>query len=137
MSGLIDLPTSWELNPFNLYDPTSQDITLSSRTEKNFASTIPSDVSLADDFLHQEQLIKSFQMFFSKAQPIIGKLYSGPIDGIVNPDLTKAAKNTESIISKKINNTEIIGSLWNDNKKTFNTTTNDLSSALQIISQHT
>ncbi len=80
--------------------------------------------------------IKAFQSFFSSNQPIIGKLYSGPVDGILNPELESAAKKAESIISSTINNKKVYGSIWNSNSKSFNTSTADITNALGLILKH-
>ena len=79
--------------------------------------------------------IKSFQSFFSSANPIIGKLYSGPIDGLSNAELESAAKKAEAIISSSIKK-DVNGVIWNPNSKAFNTTTNDVSNALALIAKH-
>jgi peptidoglycan hydrolase-like protein with peptidoglycan-binding domain len=79
--------------------------------------------------------IKPFQSFFATAQPVIGKLYSGPIDGIVNPELESAAKKAEAIISGAIKK-DVSGVIWNNNSKTFNTTIADIAKSLQLIASH-
>ncbi len=87
-------------------------------------------------FLKSNDLIKQFQNFFSQNQPVIGKIYSGPIDGIVNNELISAAKKTENQINQTLNNNGASGMLWNNNSKIFNTSTVDLLNALILISEH-
>lgn len=82
-----------------------------------------------------DQVVKSFQSFLSQSHPIIGNPYKGPIDGIINPDLVSAAKEAESIIAKNINEPAVNGSLWNDKSKSFNTTTQDLEQAIDLINK--
>ena len=79
--------------------------------------------------------IKIFQSFFSKSLPIVGKLYSGPIDGIYNDQLQVAAKNIEDTISKETG-ASAAGLVFNSSAKTFNTTVDDIESALKLISTH-
>ncbi len=78
-------------------------------------------------------VVKSFQSFFSQNNPVIGKLYSGPIDGNVNPQLIAAAQKAETLISSAINNKKVIGTIWNNGSKTFNTTIDDVSNAIKLI----
>ena len=85
--------------------------------------------------LPSSDTIKSFQSFFAANQPVIGKLYSGPIDGITNIELESAAKKAEALISAAIKK-DVNGVIWNPNSKTFNTTTADISNALQLIAKH-
>lgn len=80
--------------------------------------------------------IKSFQLFFSKAQPVIGKLYSGTSDGEMNEELAAAAQIAESAIAKAINDKTVNGKLFNVGSKTFNTSVYDLSEALNLIQRH-
>lgn len=78
-------------------------------------------------------LTKAFQTFFSQAQPIIGKVYSGPVDGQINAELIGAAKKAEDALATGIKNNKIKGMLWNDVKKNFNTSPEDLKQALSLI----
>jgi hypothetical protein len=94
------------------------------KTTDSSSPTTPSDA------------IKSFQSFFASDQPIIGKLYSGSIDGISNPELESAAKKAEALIAASIKNNKVYGSIWNDNAKTFNTNVADITSALGLILKH-
>jgi hypothetical protein len=80
--------------------------------------------------------IKSFQSFFSQDHPVIGKLYTGPIDGTPNPELESAAKKAEDMIANSIKNNKVFGSIWNPNSKTFNTSTADVTNALTLIVKH-
>lgn len=81
----------------------------------------------------EEEIIKSFQLFFSKSQPIIGQLYNGEIDGEINSQLITAAQATEVAIANAIGNKEVFGALWNSGVKRFNTSTSDLETALNLI----
>ena len=85
---------------------------------------------------NQKEVIKSFQSFFSKFNPVIGKLYSGSIDGKINDELISAAKATESAIASAIKNNNVYGALFNSKNKTFNTTVIDLKQALELIEKH-
>lgn len=75
-------------------------------------------------------LIKEFQTFFAQNQPIIGQLYSGPIDGQLNDKIVSAAKQAEGIIGSKIGQS-VAGQIWNG--KGFNTSTTDVKTALSLI----
>lgn len=78
------------------------------------------------------ELIKQFQIFFSTDHPGIGQLYHGTVDGEINPDLINAAKNAESFITNAIGKSAG-GMLWNGTS--FNTSTDDLNQALQLINK--
>ena len=52
--------------------------------------------------------------------------------GIVDDKLANAAKSTETILSKDLEDPTIKGLLWNDSTKTFNTSVGDLQSALSL-----
>jgi len=80
--------------------------------------------------------VKSFQSFFSKSQPVIGKLYAGKVDGKMNPELAVAALAAESAIAKAIDDKTVHGSLFNSESKTFNTTVDDLRGALSLIQKN-
>lgn len=80
--------------------------------------------------------IRQFQQYLSKSNPVIGTVYSGPIDGIVNKELISAAKKVESYISSSLGNNDVYGMLWNDSKNTFNTTVGDLSESLSLLSNN-
>ena len=82
------------------------------------------------------ELVKSYQNLFSQALPLVGKTYSGPIDGEVNDDLIAAAKKVEGNIASFINNNAVNGVVWNDVSKTFNTSPSDVTEALNLIVQH-
>lgn len=80
-----------------------------------------------------DSLIKSFQTLLSQTLPVAGKLYLGPIDGIVNKDLIKAAKSLEQVISSNIEGKTLNGVIWSDYKKSFNTTPDDIKKALELL----
>lgn len=80
-----------------------------------------------------QESIREFQSFLSSPHPIIGAPYQGPIDGLPNNKLIAAAKATESAMANALNDKKILGMLWNDSKKTFNTSVEDLSQALNLI----
>lgn len=89
----------------------------------------------------QEEAVKSnavalFQEFFSSAQPLIGTLYSGPQDGEINENLISAAKATESAIAAAIDDNKANGMIWSDSSNSFNTSPDDVKSALQLIFKH-
>ncbi len=79
------------------------------------------------------QIVKAFQSFFSKSQPLIGTLYGGPIDGKVNSQLIAAAKQAENVIASAIGNKAVHGSIYGDK---FNTPPEDVKSALELIVKH-
>ena len=79
-------------------------------------------------------LVVAFQDFFSKANPIIGTMYSGPKDGKINPQLIAAAQGTETKIASLIGNGGVQGLIWNG--KNFNTSPADVAQALGLIEQH-
>lgn len=87
--------------------------------------------------IKKTELVKSFENFFSKDQPIIGKLYTktGDKEKDLN-SLIEAARKTESIIAELIDNNKVGGMIWNSSKKSFNTTPDDVKSALQLISKN-
>lgn len=147
MGGFLDMPTAWDFDsgitmmgpvPGNDRDYFSQ------RQEFIRMPSVPvQDLGLAEDgldkdkkILENERLISSFQSFFSTFQPLIGKLYSGPIDGLVNNELISAAQTTEKILSEAVNQPKVKGMLWNSSAKTFNTNPNDLKEALNLASKH-
>ncbi|KKM45777.1 hypothetical protein LCGC14_1560380 [marine sediment metagenome] len=84
----------------------------------------------------EKDIIKSFQSFFSKSQPIIGQLYSGEIDGEMSFELMAAAKAAESAIANTINDEAANGALINVGSKKFNTSVSDLQTALDLIQKH-
>lgn len=69
----------------------------------------------------------AWESFLSESLPVVGKLYDG--------DLSKAAKNLEAAIGKEIDK-PMSGVIWNDSKKSFNTTPDDIRSALNKIQKH-
>src|SRR5690606_25195971 len=78
-------------------------------------------------------LIMAFQSFFGKSQPIIGKLYDGPKDGIMNNKLKMAAQAAEAKIAS-LTTPNVKGIIWNGNS--FGTSPGDVQSALNIIMKH-
>lgn len=52
--------------------------------------------------------------------------------GIADDKLANAAKSTETMLSKDLEDPTIKGLLWNDSTKTFNTSVGDLQSALSL-----
>jgi hypothetical protein len=81
-------------------------------------------------------VIKSFQSFFASGHPLLGKSYSGEMDGEMSPELISAAKSAESVIAKAIKNKAAHGALVNAGAKGFNTSVSDLKSALNLIQKH-
>lgn len=72
-------------------------------------------------------LNQAFQNLLSENLPIVGTLYNG--------DLIDAAKKLEMAIGKEIN-IPMSGMIWNDQKKQFNTTPDDIRKSLDIIQMH-
>lgn len=68
-----------------------------------------------------------WESFLSESLPVVGKLYNG--------DLGKAAQSLEAMIGKEIEK-PMTGVIWNDVNKSFNTTTEDIRSALSKIQAH-
>jgi len=79
-------------------------------------------------------LITSFQSFFSASHPIIGKLYSGPKDGKMNPQLQAAAKAAEAKIASAIGDSGVQGMIWSG--KGFVTSPADVLGAIDAITKH-
>ena len=52
--------------------------------------------------------------------------------GVVDDKLANAAKSTETMLSKDLEDPTIKGLLWNDSTKSFNTSVGDLQSALSL-----
>jgi hypothetical protein len=86
----------------------------------SIVKTVPSTENHADE-------MKIWESFFNQNLPIVGKVYDG--------DLAAAAKKIESAISKSINK-PMNGVIWNDVKKQFNTTPDDVKKALNVIDIH-
>lgn len=84
--------------------------------------------------LEGSELIRSFQNFFAGSQPLIGILYKGPKDGLINDDLIAAAKSTEAKIANAISNKGVTGMIWSGSA--FKTSAGDVLSALELISNH-
>lgn len=70
---------------------------------------------------------KEWESFLNQSLPVVGKLYDG--------DVASSAKKLEAAISKEINK-PVAGMIWSDTKKQFNTTPDDIMSALQKIEAH-
>lgn len=71
----------------------------------------------------------------NKSQNIIAefqKFFGLNPTGIVDDKLANAAKSTETMLSKDLEDPTIKGLLWNDSTKTFNTSVADLQSALSL-----
>lgn len=66
---------------------------------------------------------KVWESFLQQTLPTIGKSYLDP---------AQASQELENFISKKINKS-VTGMIWNDSKKTFNTTPDDVRKALELI----
>lgn len=69
----------------------------------------------------------AWESFLSESLPVVGKLYDG--------DLSKAAKNLEAAIGKEIDK-PMSGVIWNESKKSFNTTPDDIRNALNKIQKY-
>ena len=52
--------------------------------------------------------------------------------GVADDKLANAAKSTEMMLSKDLEDPTIKGLLWNDSTKSFNTSVGDLQSALSL-----
>lgn len=74
-----------------------------------------------------DQSLKAWESFLSGSLPVVGKVYDG--------DLAVAAKKIEAAIGKVINK-PTAGIIWNDTKKEFNTTPDDVKKALDLIQAH-
>lgn len=83
----------------------------------------------------EDNLIKSFQSFLGASHPIIGKLYNGPIDGKMSPELQAAAKAAEAKIASAIGDTGVNGMILSGSK--FVTNPADVKSAIDAIVAHT
>ena len=85
------------------------------------------------DKIPSNDLIKSFQSFFSKSHFGLPVVYSGPIDGKMSAPLMAAAMTVEAVISAAIK-TPVSGVIMTGQK--LNTTPNDVEEALSIIQKH-
>jgi hypothetical protein len=150
MGVTTDLPTAWDFPSALEQVVPSEDRDFSRPREPYFAQSLPegADVAQADappakapevakppEAPKPSNLIKEFQGFLSKAQPIIGTPYHGPIDGLPSESLTAAARQVEQQLSKAVGKSAA-GLLWNDATKTFNTSTGDLAEALKLLVTH-
>lgn len=77
--------------------------------------------------------VKNWQSFLSQSLPIIGKLYSGPVDGLMNDDLIAAAKSAEQKVSAKLKNNTIVGKIISNGK--FITDPSDLQEGLNMLNK--
>lgn len=128
--SLLDLPTAQE-NALATQQVIPSDARDFSRPREPFMSQSLPDFLQADDNNNTNPLISSFQTFLSNSHPLI-PTYHGPVDGKPNPELIQIAKQIESIISKSIS-TSVNGMLWSDKNQTFNTSPDDLNSALLLL----
>lgn len=87
----------------------------------------PAKKSIETSKLPESPSIKVWESFFSSNLPIVGKVYEG--------DLVNAAKKIEVAIGKAINK-PVVGMIWDDTKKQFNTTPDDVKKALDLIQTH-
>lgn len=72
----------------------------------------------------ESQDMKVWESFLSQNLPVVGSVYNG--------DLAAAGKTLEAAIGKSINKS-LTGVIWNDAKKSFNTTPDDIKKALDLI----
>lgn len=99
-----------------------------------------SEESKAENTESGNNSVKTFQEFFSVAHPVIGTLYSGPKDGNMNDELISAMQSAESKITAHLSeitpgsNVSAAGQIWTG--KSFKTTTDDISEALNIMQNH-
>lgn len=147
-----DLATNFDLVSATKQTVMSDERDFSRPREPFYMSSIPTDISQANDkkpfelpswLSNKEEKptvtetsktpeapkvsndIKNFQTFFG-LQPT----------GIVDDKLAQAAKAMEDKISKAVNNPGARGLLWDDSSKTFKTTLADLQEALKKIEQY-
>ncbi len=137
----LDLPTAWENVSATQQVVPSEDRDFSRPKEPYFSESLSEGVNYADDENkltsptppQPSDVIKQFQTFLSKSQPIIGTVYTGPIDGLPNDALAAASTQVEQYLSKAVGKSAA-GLLWNNSTKNFNTSTNDLAEALKLLS---
>jgi len=102
-----------------------------SDAKKILMGDIPKEVSKDSVLLKSDSAsdpsLKVWESFLSESLPIVGKVYEG--------DLVSAAKKMEAFIGKAIGK-PMNGMIWNDAKKQFNTTTDDVKKALDLIQSH-
>lgn len=85
--------------------------------------SIPSSAPQENN-LDGKQDMKIWESFLSQNLPVVGVLYTG--------DMAEAGKKLEAAIGKSINKS-VAGVIWNDTKKVFNTTPDDIKKALDLI----
>lgn len=90
-----------------------------SEAPKEIVNTVPKS---------EDKSLKIWESFLSTNLPVVGKVYDG--------NLASAAKKIEDTISKIINK-PVTGMVWDDTKKQFNTTPDDIKKALDLIQTHT
>lgn len=78
---------------------------------------------------NKQDMNDAFKTLLSQDLPLVGRLYNG------QGDPSFAAQTLESAIGKEIGKS-MAGVIWNDQKKIFNTTPDDIRRALQMIQQH-
>lgn len=97
-------------------------------TAETVAPTLDDEIKLPKETSAPvDGALKKWESFLSQSLPVVGKVYDG--------DLAVAAKKLESQISAKINK-PMTGVIWNDQKKQFNTTPEDILAALTTIENH-
>ena len=73
----------------------------------------------------------AWQKALSAGMPIVGSLYKGPVDGVVNPELISAANQIESTIQSKLKNQSVKGKIFDGVR--FLTSPDDVRNALSIL----
>lgn len=154
-------PQNGELNAIMLSSLRSLESILSLKTDENFNGTIvkgnsissfgfqkalkkinPPKKEILDEKKTEDKkdsstnLILEFQKFFSSAHDFLPKLYSGPQDGKINSSLISAAQKAEEILSQTINEPKIKGQIFNFKQQKFLTSSNDLLSAIALITKN-
>lgn len=71
---------------------------------------------------------KQWISFLSENLPVVGTMYNG--------DVGASAKKLEAAIGAALDGKSIEGVIWNDSKKTFNTTPDDIRKALSLIASN-
>lgn len=84
--------------------------------------------------LKDDELIRQWQQYLSKSLPIVGRLYQGDVDGIINPQLISAVQQLEGKVSSRLKNSSIVGKVWNNR---FLTDPSDMDEGLRILQSST
>lgn len=87
----------------------------------------PADPDDIQSQVEAPQNNKEWEVFLKSSLPVAGNIWDGNVE--------TTAKKLESIISSKINKS-IAGMIWNDSTKSFNTSTQDVKSALEKLEKH-